>query len=115
MTTKDFFAAAGLHFPPTRWPVVAAARRDDSAERALALDVLFTAYWKPVYKYIRLKFSRPPDHPARQHCGCFGRLGDTAVWDTLCRERIRAIDKQTWFELSISGHSVSISGRSLNR
>lgn len=48
---------AGGDFPQTRWSVVVAARSSDSTERSRALDVLFSAYWKPVYKYIRLKFS----------------------------------------------------------
>src|SRR5215470_926677 len=54
MPPKQSIVQGGQNFPPTRWSVVAAARSDDSAERARALDVLFAAYWKPVYKYIRL-------------------------------------------------------------
>src|SRR5215475_1034441 len=61
MSSKESIVQEGGNFPPTRWSVVAAARSDDSAERTRALDVLFAAYWKPVYKYIRLKFSRPPE------------------------------------------------------
>jgi RNA polymerase sigma factor (sigma-70 family) len=55
------FVSGGGNFPQTRWSVIAAARSDDSAERTRALDVLFSAYWKPVYKYVRLKFSKAPD------------------------------------------------------
>ena len=43
-------------FPQTRRSAVWAARSADPAERRRALDVLVTAYWKPVYKYIRLKW-----------------------------------------------------------
>ena len=50
----------GESFPLTRLSVLAAARSQDAAERARALDTLFAAYWKPVYKYIRLKFSQSP-------------------------------------------------------
>jgi RNA polymerase sigma factor (sigma-70 family) len=57
----DHSFVSGGNFPQTRWSVVAAAGSDDSAERARALDVLFAAYWEPVYKYIRLKFSKAPD------------------------------------------------------
>ncbi|HSC46036.1 MAG TPA: sigma-70 family RNA polymerase sigma factor [Candidatus Acidoferrum sp.] len=53
--------AGGGNFPPTRWSVVEAARSSDADVRARALDMLFAAYWKPVYKYIRLKYSQPPD------------------------------------------------------
>src|SRR5262245_24210958 len=73
MPFKDSQIAGG-NFPPTRWSVVIAARSDDSAERARALDVLFAAYWKPVYKYIRLKFSRPPDDARDLTQGFFAEL-----------------------------------------
>lgn len=65
---------AGGNFPPTRWSVVEAARSDDSTERARALDALCTAYWKPVYKYIRLKFSKPPDDAQDLTQGFFAEL-----------------------------------------
>jgi RNA polymerase sigma factor (sigma-70 family) len=64
----------GGNFPPTRWSVVEAARSDDSTERARALDVLFAAYWKPVYKYIRLKFFKPPDDAQDLTQGFFAEL-----------------------------------------
>jgi RNA polymerase sigma factor (sigma-70 family) len=49
----------GGHFPPTRWSAVLAARSDDPAERSRALDLLIAAYWKPVYKYIRIRWNKP--------------------------------------------------------
>ena len=36
----------------TRWSVIEAARSEPE-QRQRALDVLISAYWKPVYKYIR--------------------------------------------------------------
>jgi len=61
MALKNPFAADGGNFPPTRWSVIEAARSGNANERDQALDVLFAAYWKPVYKYIRLKYSQSPD------------------------------------------------------
>jgi RNA polymerase sigma factor (sigma-70 family) len=49
---------AGDQFPVTRWSVVDAVRSSDPAEQARALDTLFAAYWKPVYKYVRLRWNR---------------------------------------------------------
>ena len=49
----------GGRFPLTRWSAVLAARSDDPAERARALDLLIRAYWKPVYKYIRIRWNTP--------------------------------------------------------
>src|SRR5262245_137519 len=73
MQPKDTFVA-GSAFPPTRWSVIEAARSDNSAERTRALDVLCAAYWKPVYKYIRLKFSQPPDEAQDLTQGFFAGL-----------------------------------------
>ncbi len=74
MALDHSFLSGGGNFPQTRWSVVAAARSDDSAERAHALDFLFAAYWKPVYKYIRLKFSKPPDEAQDLTQGFFVEL-----------------------------------------
>jgi RNA polymerase sigma factor (sigma-70 family) len=51
---------SGGQFPQTRWSVLEAARSDDAANRRRALGTLIAAYWKPVYKYIRLRWNR--DH-----------------------------------------------------
>jgi len=48
----------GDRFPSTRWSVIEAACSDVGAERARALDALCAAYWKPVYKYVRLRWNR---------------------------------------------------------
>ena len=49
--------AQGGIFPATRHSVIAAARSDDPAERARAMDVLISVYWKPVYKYARVRWN----------------------------------------------------------
>jgi RNA polymerase sigma factor (sigma-70 family) len=41
--------------------VVAAAQSNEPAERERALETLFNAYWRPVYKYVRLRWNRPPE------------------------------------------------------
>src|SRR5271154_605131 len=51
----------GDRFPLTRWSVIDAARSSDQAERVRAMDTLCAAYWKPVYKYVRLRWNRPTD------------------------------------------------------
>src|SRR5271154_2185210 len=45
-------------FPPTRWSAVLAARGDDPAERKRALEAIIAAYWKPIYKYIRMRWGK---------------------------------------------------------
>ena len=73
MASKDSLVAGG-NFPPTRWSVIEAARSADSTDRLRALEVLCTAYWKPVYKYIRLKFAKPPDQAQDLTQGFFAEL-----------------------------------------
>ena len=51
-------------FPATRHSVLAAIRSDDGDVRRLAFDALVTAYWKPVFKYVHLKWSAAPDDAA---------------------------------------------------
>jgi RNA polymerase sigma factor (sigma-70 family) len=51
----------GDRFPLTRWSVIDAVRSGDETERVRAMDTLCAAYWKPVYKYVRLHWNRPTD------------------------------------------------------
>jgi DNA-directed RNA polymerase specialized sigma24 family protein len=46
-------------FSTTRLSAIAAVRSDDPAERTRALEILVATYWKPVYKYIRIKWHKP--------------------------------------------------------
>jgi len=59
--SDDKSIQGGDRFPLTRWSVIDAARSGDEAERVRAMDTLCAAYWKPVYKYVRLRWSRPAD------------------------------------------------------
>jgi RNA polymerase sigma factor (sigma-70 family) len=52
---------SGDRFPATRWSVIDAARSHDVGERERALETLFAAYWKPVYKYVRVRWNRPAE------------------------------------------------------
>jgi RNA polymerase sigma factor (sigma-70 family) len=46
-----------LHkFPVTNHSAIIGARSDDQVVRRRAFDTIFASYWKPVYKYIRLKW-----------------------------------------------------------
>ena len=53
-----------MSFPPTRLSVVARTRSGDAETRRLAFATLIEAYWKPVYKYLRLKWRLDPDEAA---------------------------------------------------
>jgi len=46
-----------LHkFPVTNHSAIIGARSDDELIRRRAFDTILTSYWKPVYKYVRLKW-----------------------------------------------------------
>jgi RNA polymerase sigma factor (sigma-70 family) len=51
----------GDQFPITRWSVIHAVKSTDPAEQRRGLDTLFAAYWRPVYKYVRLRWNRPAE------------------------------------------------------
>ncbi len=67
-------SARGGAFPVTRLSVVEQARSKAEPERALALETLLTAYWKPIYKYIRLKYQQPPADAQDLAQGFFAEL-----------------------------------------
>ena len=47
---------ARQRFPVTNQSAIAAARSEDHVVRQRAFDTILTSYWKPAYKYIRLKW-----------------------------------------------------------
>jgi RNA polymerase sigma factor (sigma-70 family) len=60
MNGEDF-QSGGDRFPPTRRSVLEAVRSIDIEEQEHALEALCAAYWRPVYKYIRLRWKRPAE------------------------------------------------------
>jgi len=53
-----------MSFPATRLSVVERTRSGDEKTRRIALDAIIGAYWKPTYKYLRVKWSLDPDQAA---------------------------------------------------
>src|SRR5829696_2679326 len=53
-----------MSFPPTRLSVVERTRSADGETRRMALAAIIEAYWKPAYKYLRLKWSLNPEEAA---------------------------------------------------
>jgi DNA-directed RNA polymerase specialized sigma24 family protein len=64
----------GSKFPATRWSVIDAIRGRDPSEQTRALDTLFAAYWKPVYKYVRLRWYRLPEDAQDLTQGFFAEM-----------------------------------------
>lgn len=53
-----------MSFPATRLSVVERTRSEDEEIRRVAWATIIEAYWKPVYKYLRMKWSLGPDEAA---------------------------------------------------
>jgi RNA polymerase sigma factor (sigma-70 family) len=53
-----------MSFPATRLSVVARTRSADEETRRVAWATIIEAYWKPAYKYLRMKWSLGPDEAA---------------------------------------------------
>jgi len=58
MTQDTQIGGPSGKFPATRWSAVLAARSNDLAERKRALEIIIAAYWKPIYKYIRIRWGK---------------------------------------------------------
>ena len=58
---EEVFQPGADRFPPTRRSVIEAVGSSDAEERERALEALCAAYWRPIYKYIRLRWNRPAE------------------------------------------------------
>jgi RNA polymerase sigma factor (sigma-70 family) len=58
-------------FPATRHSIVAALRGARADDRCAAFDALVSAYWKPVFKYVRLKWHASAEDAADLTQGFF--------------------------------------------
>lgn len=72
----------GETFPLTRHSVLLAAQSDDPAERSRAIEVISAAYWKPVYKYARMKWNLAPEDAADFTQEFFTRLLEREFLDS---------------------------------
>lgn len=63
----------GDRFPRTRPSAIGGVASDDPAERARSFDILVRAYWKPVYKHVRLKWRRDAEDARDVTQGFFAR------------------------------------------
>jgi RNA polymerase sigma factor (sigma-70 family) len=74
MIESEFSGGRNDRFPLTRWSVIAGVRSDNTADRKRALDTLCEAYWRPVYKYVRLRWSRSASDAQDLTQGFFAEL-----------------------------------------
>ena len=76
-------------FPATRHSMVAAIRSGQPEIRRSAFDTLVVAYWKPVFKYLRLKWHAPEEDAADLTQAFFLRAFEKAFFDGFDPQRAR--------------------------
>ena len=91
----------GPGFPATRHSILAAATGRDADERRRAFGVLVQSYWKPVYKYLRLRWRATPEDAEDLTQGFFARAFDKRFFDRFDPERARF---RTFLRTCLDGH-----------
>lgn len=74
-------AGADGGFPPTRISALARSASPDPAARREGLEQVLGAYWKPVYKYLRLRWRAPVEDAEDLTQGFFARAMDRGFFE----------------------------------
>jgi RNA polymerase sigma factor (sigma-70 family) len=80
---------AGRGFPTTRWSAVAGLRSPDAAERDRSWSAVVAAYWKPVYKHLRLRWKKSPEDAEDLTQAFFARALEKDFFSGYEQERAR--------------------------
>jgi RNA polymerase sigma factor (sigma-70 family) len=91
-----------MNFPPTRLSVVARTRSDDEDVRRVAFATIIETYWKPVYKYLRLKWNLDPEAAADLTQDFFATTLEKDVLGRFDPERARF---RTYLRLCVDGYA----------
>jgi RNA polymerase sigma factor (sigma-70 family) len=100
MSDDTDMGGARQQFPPTRWSVIEGARSAHAEERQRALGVLISAYWKPVYKYIRLHWNKANEEAKDLTQDFFARLVEKHLLDRFDPSRARL---RTYLRVCVDG------------
>ncbi len=76
-------------FPLTRHSVLAAVQSDDGAVRRLGWDALVRAYWKPIYKHLRLRWRADEERARDWTQEFFARAFEKSFFDSFDPKRAR--------------------------
>jgi RNA polymerase sigma factor (sigma-70 family) len=92
-------------FPPTRLSVVERTRSGDAQTRRLAFDALIEAYWKPVYKYLRLKWRLDRDAAEDLTQEFFAHALEK---DVIARYDVQKARFRTYLRLCLDGFAANV-------
>ena len=73
MSDDTSMGGPSARFPATRHSAVYAARSEDPLERERGLAILLETYWKPAYKYLRIRFGESNEDAKDLTQGFFAR------------------------------------------
>lgn len=95
---------AGGLFPLTRHSVVRGVASSDPAERERAFGLLVEAYWRPVYKYARVKWRLPREDAEDLTQAFFARALEKGFFDRYDTRRARF---RTFLRTCLDGFSAN--------
>lgn len=108
-------------FPATRRSAVLAAGSENPDERSRALETLLAVYWKPVYKYLRLRYRLNNEDAKDRTQGFFTRAMEKGVFAgydpgrgtfrtylRICLDRFVANEKKAAGRLKRSGGAAFV-------
>jgi DNA-directed RNA polymerase specialized sigma24 family protein len=98
-------------FPPTRHSVVERLKSAEPGERQLAWDAVVTAYWRPVYKYLRARWRLTPEAAEDLTQDFFARALEKGFLEGFDPARARF---RTWLRTcvdGVAGHAREAAGR----
>ncbi len=87
-------------FPQTRWSMIEGTRSEQAGVRQRALDTLVSAYWKPVYKYIRLHWNKQNEEAKDLTQDFFARLIEKNLLDRFDPAKARL---RTYLRVCVDG------------
>jgi RNA polymerase sigma factor (sigma-70 family) len=76
-------------FPPTRYSVIERLRTERGAGRTEAFSDLVAGYWKPVYKYLRVRWRLGPDEAEDVTQALFAEAFENAWFDRFDPDKAR--------------------------
>ena len=100
MSDDTSIGGAQQQFPLTRFSVIEGSRSEHPIERQRALDVLISAYWKPVYKYIRLHWNKDNEPAKDLTQDFFARLIEKRLLDRFDPSKARL---RTYLRVCVDG------------
>ena len=91
-------------FPPTRYSAIVRLRANGEAVRRVAWDALVTAYWRPVYKYLRARWRLPAERAEDLTQEFFARAFEQRFLDDYDPAKARF---RTWLRLGLDRLAVN--------